>query len=295
MLVRTRTQRPAVSSGRLEAMIDGLTNLADEFRRDGAVVLRGVLSSSEIECLRAGIDAVVEVPSPRAKVASAPDDPGFFLEDFCRWRDVPEFEEFVMSTKLAPIAAELMQSTSVTMYHDHVLVKEPRTRQRTPWHQDQPYYDVEGRQNVSFWIPVDPVPVESSLEMVAGTHLGPWLMPRSFLDHQAKWFPEGSLDEMGDVDDDLRRDPSALRRWALEPGDAVAFHMLTVHGAPGVAGPGRRRVFSLRVLGDDMVHAPREWTTSPDFSVVIDSRDDRRVAGEPLNGEWFPRLWPLGR
>ncbi|MEN9802708.1 MAG: hypothetical protein RLZ37_1833, partial [Actinomycetota bacterium] len=145
-------------------MSDGLTNLADEFRRDGAVVLRGVVSSSEIESLRAGIDTVVKAPSHRVKVASAADDPGYFLEDFCRWRDVPEFGEFVMSTRLAPIAAELMDSTTVTLYHDHVLVKEPWTRQRTPWHQDQPYYDVEGRRNVSFWIPVDPVPVESTLE-----------------------------------------------------------------------------------------------------------------------------------
>lgn len=289
------TREPVESYGRLEAMSNEPTNLVDEFHRDGAVVLRGVLTSSDVECLRAGIDAVVGAPSRRAKVASAPDDPGYFLEDFCRWRDVPEFGEFVMSTRLAPIAAELMQSSTVTLYHDHVLVKEPRTRQRTPWHQDQPYYDVEGRQNVSFWIPVDPVPIESTLEMVAGTHLGPWLMPRSFLDHQAKWFPEGSLIEMGNIDDDIRRDPSALRRWALEPGDAVAFHMLTVHGAPGVVGSQRRRVFSLRVLGDDMVHAPREWTTSPDFSAVIDSRDDERIEGQPLAGEWFPRLWPPDR
>jgi ectoine hydroxylase-related dioxygenase (phytanoyl-CoA dioxygenase family) len=206
---------------------------------------------------------------------------------------VPEFAEFVTTTKLAAIAAELMQSSTVTLYHDHVLVKEPGTRQRTPWHQDQPYYDVEGRQNVSFWIPVDPVPLQSTLEMIAGTHLGPWLIPRSFLDHQAKWFPEGSLSEMGDIDAELGEDPSSIRRWALEPGDAVAFHMLTVHGAPGVAGSDRRRVFSLRVLGDDMVHAPREWTTSPDFSAVIDSHEDERVAGEALTGEWFPRLWPL--
>lgn len=282
------------TSGRLEAMTATSATLAEDFRRDGAVVLRAVLSAAEVDALRAGIDAVLESPSPRAKVASAPDDPGFFLEDFCRWRDVPPFAEFVTTTRLAAVAADLMQSSTVTLYHDHVLVKEPRTRQRTPWHQDQPYYDVEGVQNVSFWIPVDPVPLESSLEMVAGTHLGPWLMPRSFLDHQAKWFPEGSLGEMGDIDGRLESVPSQLRRWALEPGDAVAFHMLTVHGAPGVAGPGRRRVFSLRVLGDDMVYAPRSWTTSPDFSSLISTEDDPRVAGRPLGGEWFPRLWSRG-
>ncbi len=263
----------------------------DAYNRDGAVVLRGVITQPEIDLLRAGIDSVVASPSPRAKIASAADDPGFFIEDFCRWRDVPEFEQFVMSTKLAEIAARLMESSTVTMYHDHVLVKEPGTRQRTPWHQDQPYYDVEGVRNVSFWIPVDPVAEDCSLEMVAGTHAGPWLMPRSFLDNQAKWFPEGSLSEMGDIDARLRDDPFLLRRWTLEPGDAVAFHMLAVHGAPGVSGTNRRRVFSLRVLGDDMVFAPRKWVTSPDFSAVFDA-DDERTEGQPLSGKWFPRLWP---
>lgn len=263
----------------------------EDFLRDGAVVLRGVVTPEEIEALRVGIDAVVEAPSSRGKVASAPDDPGFFIEDFCRWRDVPQFADFVASTQLGRIAAELMQSTTVTMYHDHVLVKEPGTRQRTPWHQDQPYYDVKGRMNVSFWIPVDPVPLESSLELVAGTHVGPWLMPRSFLDNQAKWFPEGSLSDMGDIDSRLREHPSSSRRWALEPGDVVAFHMLTVHGSPGVPGPHRRRVFSLRVLGDDMVFAPRSWATSPDFRGVFDD-GDTRVPGRALQGDWFPRLWP---
>lgn len=29
-------------------------------------------------------------------------------------------------------------------YHDHVLVKEPGAESETPWHQDQPYYPVDG-------------------------------------------------------------------------------------------------------------------------------------------------------
>lgn len=267
-------------------------SIIEEYQRDGVVVLRGVVSASEIDALRRGIDHVMAHPSPRAKVASASDDPGFFLEDFCRWRDVAEFSEFVHTSKLRALAADLMQSTSVIHHHDHVLVKEPGTRQITPWHQDQPYYDVEGRQNVSFWIPVDPVPRESSLEVWAGSHRGPWYMPRSFLDQQAKWFPDGSLDELPDIDRG-RDDPDPDRRlpirgWQLEPGDVIAFHMSAVHGAPGVSG--RRRVFSWRVLGDDMVFVRRPWITSPDLGAVL-GIDDPRREGRPLSGEWFPRVW----
>ena len=61
-----------------------------------------------------------------------------------------------------------MFSEQVHLYHDHMLVKKSGTKQMTPWHQDQPYYNIEGRQNVSFWIPVDPVPLERTLELVVG-------------------------------------------------------------------------------------------------------------------------------
>lgn len=269
-------------------------SIADDYRRDGAVVLRNVVSAAEIDLLRRGIDHVMEHPSERSHVASSPDDPGNFIEDFCRWRDIDEFAEFISRSPLGSVAGELMQSKAVVHYHDHVLVKEPGTRQRTPWHQDQPYYDVEGQQNVSFWIPVDPVRRENSLELIAGSHLGPWRMPRSFLDHQAKWFPEGSLEEMPDFETlreavDPKERPVVLQ-WDLELGDAIAFHMLTIHGAPGVIGADRRRVFSWRVLGDDMVYVRRPWVTSPDLSAL--GEDDQRQEGEPLSGNWFPQVWP---
>ena len=144
-----------------------------DFQRDGAVCIRQLLSADEVVLLRDGIDANLAAPSPRAKVASRPDDPGRFFEDFCNWQDIPQFGRFVRETPLALAAQRLMQSPIVRLYHDHVLVKEPGTRQRTPWHQDQPYYNIDGQQNISMWIPVDPVPRPATLEFVAGSHLGP--------------------------------------------------------------------------------------------------------------------------
>ena len=98
------------------------------------------------------------------------------------------------------MVAELTGAAQVRLYHDHVLVKEAGTRQITPWHQDQPYYNVDGRQAVSMWLPVDPVPRKSTLEFVGGSHNGQWYVPRTFLDREAKWFPDGSLAELPPVD-----------------------------------------------------------------------------------------------
>ena len=189
----------------------------------------------------------------------------------------------IRSSGIAADAGDLMGSDSVRLFHDHVLVKEAGTRQRTPWHQDQPYYNVDGSQTCSVWIPVDPVPRESTLEFVAGSHLGPWLMPRTFMAGEAKWFPEGTLADLPDIE--AGRDAFPILGWALEPGDAVFFNMLTLHAAGGSAG--RRRAFSVRLLGDDVTHAPRRWTTSPAFPGL----EDELPAGSPMDHPLFPVVW----
>ena len=117
----------------------------DQFQVDGATVLRQVFRRDEVELLEAGIDENLANPSPRAKIASAADDPGWFIEDFCNWQHNSYYRRFIFETRIAALAAELMQSQTVRFYHDHMLTKEPGTRQRTPWHQDQPYYNIDGR------------------------------------------------------------------------------------------------------------------------------------------------------
>jgi ectoine hydroxylase-related dioxygenase (phytanoyl-CoA dioxygenase family) len=254
---------------------------------DGAVVLRGVLNASELDTLEQGIEHNLSNLSPLALVASEAADPGRFVEAFCTWQNNPAYRDILRSSALPHIAAQLMRSQAVRVYHDHLLVKEPGTRQPTPWHQDQPYYNVAGRQNVSFWIPVDPVPLASTLRFVAGSHSGTWYMPLTFRDSQAKWFPEGALAELPAIDAEPDRYPQLA--WALEPGDCVAFHMLSLHASTGVGPGARRRVFSARYLGDDATHALRPWRTSPPFPGL----EQRLPDGAPMDDPLFPMVWPI--
>ena len=106
------------------------------------------------------------------------------------------------------------------------------------------------------------------------------------MDEQAKWFPEGSLEELPDIEGD--RGAFRILSWELEPGDAVFFHMLTLHAAGGATT--RRRAFSVRFLGDDATHAPREWTTSPEFPGLV----DELPAGAKMDNRRFPVLWKSG-
>lgn len=258
----------------------------EDYARDGVVCVRGVLDPEQLDLAARGIERVLAEPGPLAQVASAGDDPGRFFEDFCRWPEIAELADLALHSGVPEIAAALLRTSEVRLYHDHVLVKEGGTRQRTPWHQDQPYYNVDGR-GISAWIPVDPVPEAGSLEVLAGSHLGPWLMPRTFLAGEAKWFPAGSLAELPDVEAD--RDRFDIRRFEMAPGDAVFFDFLAVHGAPGFPFSGQRRVLSLRYLSDEVRHAPRRWRTSPPFEGLDGELADGALMDHPLFPVVFPR------
>jgi ectoine hydroxylase-related dioxygenase (phytanoyl-CoA dioxygenase family) len=90
-------------------------------------------------------------------------------------------------------------------------------------------------------------------------------------------------------DIDGRRDDYDIRHWSLQPGDAIAFHFLTVHGAPAnLSSSHRRRGFAARWLGDDAVYAKRAGEISPPFPGL----EQRLKPGDPLHTEEFPLVYP---
>ncbi|CAF0979350.1 unnamed protein product [Didymodactylos carnosus] len=258
-------------------------NVVDEYQRDGAVCIRQILTQDEIDLLKSGIDRNLKHPSSRVKIASKPDDTGLFTEDFCNWQNNEYYKKFIFESSISIVAGLLMRSKTTRLYHDHMLVKEANTKQITPWHQDQPYYNIDGFQNCSIWIPVDPVSRYSTVEFIAGSHHGKWLMPRTFMDNKAKWFPEGTLEDLPDIENEREKYP--IIGWELEPRDIVCFHMLTLHGARGA--DQRRRAFSVRFLGDDITHAPRTWKTSPEFEEL----SNELAVRAKMNHSLFPILW----
>ncbi|HEX5782125.1 MAG TPA: phytanoyl-CoA dioxygenase family protein, partial [Solirubrobacteraceae bacterium] len=135
-----------------------LDDTARAFRRDGACVVRGLLDEREVARLREGVEENLASPSERALEGGGDAGAGRFFEDFRNWTRIAAYEEVLRSSRLGEVAAALMGSSTARLHHDHLLVKEPGTTIRTPWHQDQPYYNIDGSDTVSFWIPLDPVP-----------------------------------------------------------------------------------------------------------------------------------------
>lgn len=251
----------------------------DAYARDGVVLVKG-LFKDQVDQLRAGVARNMEDPGPYAAENLKDGEGGRFFDDYCNWTRIPEFEAAIKASPAAAVAADLMASKTVQMFHDHVLVKEPGTSKPTPWHQDSPYYFVEGSQTVSFWSPLDPVR-NASLRCVAGSHRWEkpvlptrWLAETSFYPNDDDYMPVPDPDAEG----------MEIIEYEMEPGDAVAFNYKTLHGARGNEAGTRRRAFSLRLLGDDARYVERPGPTSPPFP----GHDMKE--GQRLRTDWFPML-----
>ena len=254
--------------------------MIDTYQRDGVVLVKG-LFADQVETIRAGIETNMAEPGPYAAENLKPGEGGRFFDDYCNWQRISEFQEVIRNSPAGEVAADLMQSGRVQVFHDHVLVKEPGTSKPTPWHQDGPYYFVSGMQNVSFWSPMDPVK-DASLRCVAGSHLWEkpvlptrWLAETSFYPNEDDYMPVPDPDKEG----------MKIVEWEMEPGDAVAFHYGVLHGARGNTTGNRRRAFSLRLLGDDARYTERPGRTSPPFP------DHGMDQGDVLREDWFPVIY----
>ena len=250
------------------------------FQDDGVVLIKG-LFADYVELIQMGIDYNIQNPGRYAAENIKDGEGGRFFDDYCNWNRISQFQEVIKNSKVAEVAAGLMKSKTVQVFHDHVLVKEPGTSKPTPWHQDSPYYFVEGSQTVSFWSPVDAV-TDATLRCVAGSHKWSkpvlptrWLNEDKFYKDTVKYMPVPDPDAEG----------MKILEWDMDPGDAVAFHYRILHGARGNETKKRRRAFSLRLVGDDARYVERPGPTSPPFP------GHNMKPGDRLREDWFPIIY----
>ena len=180
-----------------------------------------------------------------------------------------------------------MGSSKVNLFHEHVLVKEPGTEDRTPWHHDQPYYCVNGFDTCSLWIPLDSVPKDTCVQFISGSHRwGRWFTPTKFVGTQFEKKDE-EFEPIPDFDAQLLN--YDVLSWELTPGDCIAFNFLTVHAAPGNSSKtSRRRAFAARFTGDDVRYIRRKGEMSPPFP------DLELEEGDPIDCSTFPKIFPRG-
>ena len=122
-----------------------------EYSHNGAILIKDAFDLEWLSILGEGMEKNRKNPGPYACQYTPKDDQGDFYDDYCNWDRFDEYKDFVFNSSAAEIAGRLTRSHQIRIFHEHVLVKEPKTSEPTPWHQDQPYYCVDGQQVCTIW------------------------------------------------------------------------------------------------------------------------------------------------
>ena len=134
----------------------------------------------------------------------------------------------------------------------------------------------------SIWVALDPIPKQSALEYIRGSHLWSEFNPQHFTDHS----PYAGTDLPSLPDIESSRDDYDIMRFDMRPGDALVFQAMMVHGAPGNASnQHRRRAYSTRWLGDDARYCVRRG------EVAVPTFETPFKGGDRFSGENFPLVF----
>jgi len=257
------------------------------FHKDGVVCLRGVLDQSWIEYMRKAVEVAMQFPGPHAEEYEFNDDKtcsttkGRFFGDIDIARRHRKFRRFAHESPTAAIAGALMGSNKINFFYDHLLVKEPGTYAKTPWHQDQPYWAVSGQQVCTTWIPFDHVESHVSVEFVRGSHRWAAFSPYHFA--TGKQYRSTGLPPLPDIES--QRCSHDIVAFETRPGDCLVFHAMILHSAPGNQSSQRRRALAIRWTGDDARYCIRQG------ELAIPTRDPGLQHGDNMDCDDFPIVW----
>jgi phytanoyl-CoA hydroxylase len=216
----------------------------DALREQGFVVVRGFADAAEVSALRAvaqrHLDQAIEpieyeadlaYPGAPASRQAAGGHTARRLLDaygrdplFAQWAASPRIAQWLSAYfgRAAPGLARPGQAPTLSLvHHNCVMTKHPDYGSLTGWHQDIRYWSFSAPELVSCWL---------ALGRETADNGGLFFLPGS---HAA-----GFTAEQFDEKKFFRPEMPGNRDWiaravcpALEPGDAVFFHCLTLHAA----------------------------------------------------------------
>jgi ectoine hydroxylase-related dioxygenase (phytanoyl-CoA dioxygenase family) len=282
----------------------------EEFHRDGAVLLRGVLSQEWVETARDGLEEAYATPDPMSE------ELGRLRVDQFPASRVPGLRQLVHASPIAEIVGRALRS-SVRFYMDQLFYKPGGYIEPTPWHQDTCYYNIDGHDLIRAWVSPDVVPRDASLEVVRGSHR--WNVtysplagrdpeadpkarvmleqaeagvPMLGVEMHREWnyfsgIKDKSLPTVPDIEG--HRDSYDILGWDYAPGDVLLFHGNILHSARGdVKLPHPRRAHASLWAGSDVRYLHRLGQVVPDPEALYVHTPR---SGQPLSD--FPDVFPV--
>jgi ectoine hydroxylase-related dioxygenase (phytanoyl-CoA dioxygenase family) len=250
-------------------------NTIRRFREDGFARLPAVLSRAVLNDYAPEIDRLVEERNPLKEVPL--EERSLYDQAFIQvsniWPHSEKARDLAFSRRLARIAAELMGTRGVRMWHDQALYKEP-SGGFTPWHVDQQYWPMASPHSVTAWIPLQDTPME----------MGPLCFGRGSHRKHIGRDLEISAESEEQIREEVRKEKIDQVQEPFALGD-VSYHLgWTLHRAGPNTTNRPRRVFTIIYMDADMrLVNPKNKNQQRDWDIWTPSTKVGEIMDDPLN------------
>lgn len=206
---------------------------------------------------------------------------------FCDSGGIRKFEglrDVAFDSHLPETVAQLLDAAYLHFWQDATFVKCPGTRQKTAFHQDASYYELEGDQCAVAWVPLDTCTLgNGTIEYVRGSHLwGKRYAPNALITTSPLRRGRGA--RCPDIDRD--RGAYDIISFDVEPGDVVISDFRTLHGARGNMSANMRRSMTLGYCGERMSYQ------RPQGATIWPGKPTLPGETRPLLRTGHPLVWP---
>ena len=253
-----------------------LADLVAAFQSDGFIRAPAVFAPEEVARYRAAVDRAVEMRKrndPRTLAEKSPYEQSFIQCEYL-WEDFPEVRNLAFEPRVAGLAAALLGTERVRMWHDQALYKEAGGRE-TDAHQDHAYWPILELDAITAWMPlVDVDETIGCMGYVAGTQ-----------DADCEYVDIFGAPGSGKALEEKHRD-NPPRFVPAKAGDVLFHHARTVHMAKPNRSDATRRVYTCIYFRDGCTRSP-----TPQFHPSVDR--DGIVVGQAIAGAATPLAWPL--
>lgn len=213
----------------------------NEFQEKGHTLVEQVLSADEIAVYRPVIVNAAEKYNTEKRKMEERDTYGkAFLQVMNLWRSDEDVKKFVLSKRLAKIAADLMGVKNVRIYHDQALFKEAGGGP-TPWHQDQYYWPIDTDNTITLWMPLMDIDADMGmLTFASGSFKKGAIFDFEISDESESAFDDYVYKEKFPIS----------RAQTMKAGDATFHRGFTIHHAPGNNSDKMREVMTIIYVAD---------------------------------------------
>ena len=249
----------------------------ESFCREGFIKLPNVLSPGAVARLR---HELLQHLNKTFDIDCNGKRKNRFLSLEMMWLENTLIKNYVLSSRIAKICADLLGVESVRLYHDNALAKEGGCG-RTPWHCDDHHFPLATHDVVTAWIPAQPVPIT----------MGPlaFAKPLSIFEI-VKNIDFNKFDTSYDkkVTKAFQSNHVSIEDGPFEMGEVSFHHNLSFHTAAGNTTTRTRVVLANTYFADGARVVDKPTMVSGDWQKFIPGVGPGGIAASALN----PICWP---